>query len=107
MSRLSGKVALITGAGGGLGRAMALAFAREGAAVVCQDLREDAAQETADALVAHGGAGVLAWACDVTDPAGVEAMVDAASAQLGIVDVLVSNAGVASTPGDRHPDIAG
>jgi 3-oxoacyl-[acyl-carrier protein] reductase len=107
MGRLDGKVALITGAGGGLGRGMALAFAREGAAVVCQDLREDTAQETADALTALGGAGVLAWACDVTDSAAVEQMVEAASEQLGVIDVLVSNAGVANTPGDGHPRVAG
>lgn len=106
MGRLHAKTALITGAGGGLGRAMAVAFAREGAAVVCQDLREDTAQETAEAVTATG-ARALAWACDVSDSGGVENMLDAATERLGLVDVLVNNAGVQSTPGDGYPDATG
>lgn len=108
MNRLEAKVAVITGAGGGLGRAMALAFAQEGAAVVCQDIREDAAAATAQAVSeVSAGAGALAWACDVTDADGVEMMFAAAQERFGIVDVLVSNAGVQNVPGDGSPDATG
>jgi NAD(P)-dependent dehydrogenase (short-subunit alcohol dehydrogenase family) len=93
MGRLDGKVAVITGAGGGLGREMALTFAREGAAVVCQDLREDAASAAAEAV---GGSSVP-WACDVADAAAIEAMFDEATARLGVVN----------TPGDGGPDVLG
>jgi 3-oxoacyl-[acyl-carrier protein] reductase len=106
MGKLDGKVALITGAGGGLGGAMALAYAREGAAVVCQDLREEAAERSA-AAVAETGARTLAWTCDVTDGAAIEAMFAAAAERLGVVDVVVSNAGVESTPGDASDEAFG
>ena len=78
MPRLDGKVAIITGAGGGLGREMALAFAREGAAVVCQDLDERTASASASAVAELGGS-ALPWACDVTDAPAIEAMFAAAS----------------------------
>jgi 3-oxoacyl-[acyl-carrier protein] reductase len=104
--RLEGKSAVITGAGGGLGRAMALAFAREGAAVVCQDLRADGARATADEVTAAGGT-ALAWACDVTDTAAIDEMFAEGAARHGVVDVLVSNAGVVNTPGDGGPDVMG
>jgi 3-oxoacyl-[acyl-carrier protein] reductase len=107
MARLSGKTALVTGAAGGLGRAIALAFAGEGAAVVCHDLDAGGAQATAEAVATAGAPEPLAWACDVTDPAGVEAMVDAAWTRYGAVDVLVSNAGVQATPGDGYPEVTG
>ena len=99
MPRLDGKVAIITGAGGGLGREMALAFAREGAAVVCQDLDERTAQASASAVAELGGS-ALPWACDVTDATAIEAMFAAASDSYDVPDVVVSNAGVVSTPGD-------
>lgn len=93
--RLEGKVAVITGAGGGLGKAMAQAFADQGAAVVCQDLNVDAARAVADSLPRG-----LAWGCDITDEAAVEEMFASVAADYGRVDVLVNNAGVNSTPGD-------
>jgi 3-oxoacyl-[acyl-carrier protein] reductase len=106
MARLDGKIALITGAGGGLGAAMALACAREGAAVVCQDVREDTAQASADAVTGAGGR-ALAHACDVTDSDGVEAMFEDVATRLGPVNVLVNNAGVQHTPGDGGAELSG
>ena len=88
-----GKVALVTGAGGGIGRATALAFAREGARVVVSDLAEAGGEETAR-LVTEAGGGALHAACDVTRPAEVEALVAAAVAAFGRLDCAHNNAGV-------------
>ena len=106
MARLAGKVAVITGAGGALGRELALLFASEGAAVVCQDVREDAAARTAEAVAADGGA-ALSAGCDVTDSVAIDRLFDTAAARLGVVDVLVNNAGVEHTPGDASGDKVG
>ncbi|MCE2657940.1 MAG: SDR family NAD(P)-dependent oxidoreductase [Rubrivivax sp.] len=84
---------LITGAGGGLGRAYALAFAAEGAKVVVNDIRAEAAQDVVDEVLAAGGQG-LANSGDITTLAGAQAIVDAAVAAFGEVHVLVNNAGV-------------
>jgi 3-oxoacyl-[acyl-carrier protein] reductase len=97
--RLAGKVAVVTGAGGGLGAAMSTRFADEGAVVVCQDLDGPAAERTVAAIAANGG-GASAWACDVSDSTAIDAMFDAASTRHGVVDVLVNCAGVDRTPGD-------
>ena len=89
---LNGRVAIVTGAGGGLGRAHALLLARYGARVVVNDLGE-----AADAVVAEiGAAGGAAMAarCSVTDEAGVAGMIEAAEARWGQVDILVNNAGI-------------
>ena len=79
MGRLDGKIALVTGAGGGLGSAMSAAFASEGASVVCQDLDEGAAKATVDAIAAAGGPEAMASACDVSDSAAIDEMFDAAT----------------------------
>ena len=99
MPRLDGKVAVVTGAGGGLGRAMSLTFAEEGAAVICQDLDEGTMKATVDAIAATAGR-AMPWACDVADSAAIDAMFEAATSTMGLVTVLVNCAGVDRTPGD-------
>jgi NAD(P)-dependent dehydrogenase (short-subunit alcohol dehydrogenase family) len=99
MPRLEGKVAVVTGAGGGLGRAMGIKFAEEGAAVICQDLDEGTMKATVDAISAGGGQ-AMPWACDVADSAAINEMFEAASDRFGLVNVVVNCAGVDRTPGD-------
>jgi NAD(P)-dependent dehydrogenase (short-subunit alcohol dehydrogenase family) len=93
MGICDGRTVLITGAGGGLGRAYALAFAAEGAAVVVNDIRREAAETVAAEITGAGGR-ALADSGDITTMAGAQAIVDAAVAAFGEVHVLVNNAGV-------------
>ncbi|MGH8783357.1 SDR family oxidoreductase [Paraburkholderia sp.] len=94
MNRLAGKVALITGAGRGIGAAIAHAFAREGAAVVLAELDLDSAQTTAQAIAAQPGARALAVQTDVTQSDSVRHAVSEAERVFGPLDVLVNNAGI-------------
>jgi NAD(P)-dependent dehydrogenase (short-subunit alcohol dehydrogenase family) len=96
VGRLEGKVALITGAGNGMGRAASLLFAREGARVVVADARADDGRETVDAVRADGGDAAFV-AVDVADDAAVRAMVEFATATYGALHVLYNNAGVFPT----------
>src|SRR5262245_31442239 len=93
--RLSGKHAIVTGAGSGIGRAVALGFAREGAGVVAADVDPARACETARAIEEAGGVAV-AVQVDVSDRASVEALVAAAISRFERIDVLFNNAGVSS-----------
>lgn len=91
--RLAGKVALITGAGGGIGRHAALLFASEGAAVVAVDVDASSAEATREAVVDAGGE-ARAFAADVSSAADSEAMVAFAERELEGLDVVFNNAGV-------------
>jgi NAD(P)-dependent dehydrogenase (short-subunit alcohol dehydrogenase family) len=91
---LDGKSALITGGGGGIGRATALAFAREGARVAVADLMVDAARETV-ALVNAAGGQAISLSGDVSRDADVRAMIDAVVGAYGRLDCAFNNAGIA------------
>ncbi len=91
--RLKDRVALITGAGGGIGRESARLFAREGAKIVVVDVKEKAAKETAEEIRAAGGA-AAATTADVSRGADVKAMVAFAEKEFGAVHILFNNAGI-------------
>ena len=91
--RLKGRVAIVTGAGSGNGRGIALRLAEEGARIVAADVDREAAQETA-ALVGRGGGEAVAMPADVRRREQAAAMVEGAKDRFGGIDVLVNNAGV-------------
>ena len=93
MARFTDKVAIVTGAGSGIGRATATRLANEGATVACLDLNGDAAEETASKVTADGGT-ARAWRCDVSDEASVDGAVGEVISAYGGVDVLCNIAGV-------------
>lgn len=100
--RFDGRVAIVTGAGGGLGRSHALQLAARGAKVLVNDLGSardgsggsSAAAEAVVAEIRAAGGVAMANGCSVTDPAGVQAMVDQVMAEWGRIDILVNNAGI-------------
>ena len=89
--RLAGKIAIVTGAGSGIGRASAQLFAAEGARVMCADIHAAHVEETAHMI----GAAAIAATVDVTRPADIERMVAQTLAAFGRLDVLYANAGIA------------
>ena len=89
--RLAGRVAIVTGAGQGIGRGIALALAKEGAAVVLAGRTASKVEAVAEEISAFGAA-ALPVGCDVSDRAAVDAMVEATVAKFGRVDILINNA---------------
>jgi NAD(P)-dependent dehydrogenase (short-subunit alcohol dehydrogenase family) len=92
--RFENKVAIVTGAAGGIGAAIAGRLHAEGASVVIADLKVDAAQRTAEKLVASGGGAAIGVACDVGSEEQVEAAARTAVERFGRLDVIVNNAGL-------------
>src|ERR1700730_495692 len=93
--RLSGKVCIITGTGGSMGRAAAIAFAREGAWVVGCDVNVAAAEATVEMVRAQGGTMISLQPCHLTEPSECQALVDLAVREYGRIDVLFNNAAMA------------
>lgn len=103
--RLEGKVALITGAGSGIGRAAAYRFATEGASIVASDINETSAVETVAGIREAGGE-ATAIGGDVVNSADAQAMVQAAVGAYGKLDVLLNSAGVSGrVEGVSHEDV--
>jgi len=101
--KLKDRVALVTGGGSGIGRAIALRFAEEGARVIVNDVKREKAQETVDAIAAGSEASRgRAIAADVSDSGQVRRMFTEVDRDFGALDILVNNAGIAEgAPGDR------
>ena len=93
--------ALVTGAGSGLGRAIALRLAKDGANVVVSDISDEGGATTVDSIRAAGGKATFIQA-DVSDADSVEALISRSVEYLGGLDLAVNNAGIAHTPGDLH-----
>ena len=91
--RLKDKVAVITGAANGIGRAVAETFAREGARLMLADLMEEELERVAAAIRQNGGE-AQTFVCDVTDRSRVERLIAETSAQFGRLDIVVNNAGI-------------
>jgi NAD(P)-dependent dehydrogenase (short-subunit alcohol dehydrogenase family) len=95
VDRLKGKVAIVTGGGSGIGRAIATLFAREGAAVAICGRTRAKLDETVRAIATEGGQ-ALAWTCDVSEEEQVAGFVGQVVERFGRLDILVNNAGVGS-----------
>src|SRR5882757_9350424 len=90
---LKDKVAIVTGSGRGIGRAIATVLMQAGASIVISDMNEELCKKTADELSAEGGS-VMSVVCNVTNSESIDKMVEAVVAKWGRIDVLVNNAGI-------------
>jgi NAD(P)-dependent dehydrogenase (short-subunit alcohol dehydrogenase family) len=90
---MAGRLVLVTGAGSGIGRSSALAFAKAGADVLCVDIDVAAAEQTAAQVAEQGSAG-LAYQLDVADGAATRKLADQVTSEHGVPDVLMANAGI-------------
>ena len=100
MKRLAGRVALVTGAGRGIGRSVALQLAGEGAKIVLNDLDDEPAREAVSLIVAHGGE-AKAVTGSVTDAQFPQRFVEGALDHFGAIDIVVNNAGYVWTAKSR------
>lgn len=94
MFQLTDKIAVITGAGSGIGKAMALLFAQQGAHVMVLDMNEKGGQDTVEEIKAKGHHAFF-YLCNVTEQASVKSIVEAIVAEKGRIDILINNAGIA------------
>jgi len=92
---IEGKVALVTGAGSGMGRATAILFADEGARVAAVDINQAPVEAVVAEIRAAGGT-ARAWACDVADRTAVQRLIDEVVGEFGGLDILVNNAGISA-----------
>ena len=91
--KLTGKTAIVTGAGSGIGRAIAILFAQEGASVVCVSLHKKNCDQTRDDILAAGGS-AISIPTEISNRGQVDAMVNETIKQFGKIDILVNNAGI-------------
>lgn len=101
--RLQGKVAIVTGGGGGIGRATSCVLAQEGSKVIVSDVNEEAAAQTVE-LIRKAGGEAISVTRDITKPEEVQDLVDTAMKTFGGVDILFNNAGVSNAE-VKLPDI--
>ncbi len=101
--KLKDRIALVTGGGSGLGRAIALLFAEEGAHVIVNEVRRETAEQTVASMKGPGGGRAIK--ADVSDSAQVKAMFATIEREVGGLDILVNNAGIAFGPGDDRAEV--